>query len=255
MRAQWCREHIDETAEHCGLKKSTISEVKLAASFCESNSAFAECGSRAITRLLRVRDDDIKNIAISLAEKALKELTPTGGKKRDRLTEPEIKEIIKKAENVIGGEDQCSTNVCSDNYTNVKTCTSSNDVKKHIRNDSALIAEQVPEIELLPPPLPADAPMNEVLKRDDLLLAQSRAKAEHDRRLSLAKLLHKKQESTWKPRHIAREELISELTDQYLTPVQLTAIKDLIESGEVKDEIDAILWIVDRYQEMQDSAS
>ena len=104
MRSQWCREHIDEAARQCGLEKSVVSEVKLAAKFCADNSAFAECGTRAITVLIRVQDETVRERAISLAGNALKSTTPTGGKKKTRLTEREIKKIIDTAERQIRTE-------------------------------------------------------------------------------------------------------------------------------------------------------
>lgn len=97
MRSQWCREHIEETAKQCGLGDNVVSEVKKVAKFCASNPAFADCGTRAIYRLISISDEDVRNHAISLAEKALNEETPTGGKKRDRLTEREIKKIIDRS--------------------------------------------------------------------------------------------------------------------------------------------------------------
>ena len=94
MRSQWCREHIDETAENCGLEDRTVSDVKRAAKFCAANGNFSPCSTKAIIALISIKDDPVRNRAISLAEKVLKEETPTGGKKREKLTEHEIKKIV-----------------------------------------------------------------------------------------------------------------------------------------------------------------
>jgi hypothetical protein len=94
MRSQWCREHIDETAKNCGLGEDVVSDVKKAAKLCATIPDLSGCSTRSIMALIRIKDEDVRNHAISLAEKALKEETPTGGKKRDRLTEKEIKKIV-----------------------------------------------------------------------------------------------------------------------------------------------------------------
>jgi hypothetical protein len=104
MRSQWCREHIEKTAEECGLEKSVVSDVKQAAKFCAVVSDLSECSTRSILALIRIKDEPVKNRAISLAINTLKEETPTGGKKHDRLTELEIKKLIDRAEREIRGE-------------------------------------------------------------------------------------------------------------------------------------------------------
>jgi len=48
--------------------------------------------------LIRVRDDLVRERAILLAENALNATTPSGGKKKERLTEREIKKLIGQAE-------------------------------------------------------------------------------------------------------------------------------------------------------------
>jgi hypothetical protein len=70
---RWCREHIDKTAEECGLEKSVVSDVKQAAKFCAVVSDLSECSTRSILALIRIKDEPVKNRAISLAENALKE--------------------------------------------------------------------------------------------------------------------------------------------------------------------------------------
>jgi hypothetical protein len=233
MRAQWCREHIDEVAEKCGLKKSTVYEAKHAEKFCESNSAFAECGTRAISHLLRVRDDSVRNLAISLAENALNELTPTGGKKCDRLTEPEIKKIIKKAEIGVNGE------VPKKKKQEIET----QPVKVRPQPGVFKSDKSLSEPQSLSPAI--------ILQEPTPCKQESGPESDHDRRQRIAELVTKKQLPTWKPRHIARGELIYELIDQHLSEKQLSALQALVESGDADDEIDAILRIIDLYQEMQ----
>jgi hypothetical protein len=104
MRSEWCRQHIKETAKNCGLQKSVVNECEQASSFVNEHSAFAECGSRAIVTLIREKDNSVRERAISLAEKALKVTTPTGGKKKTRLSEREIKRFIERADREVHKE-------------------------------------------------------------------------------------------------------------------------------------------------------
>jgi hypothetical protein len=104
MRTQYCREHIKKTAEECDLGQDIVSEVERVDKFCKSNPAFADCGTRPLYRLIGVRDESVRNRAISLAQNALNDATPTGGTIQKRLTEPEIKKLIQKAEVEIRGE-------------------------------------------------------------------------------------------------------------------------------------------------------
>jgi hypothetical protein len=51
-------------------------EVKQAAKFCAEHSDFSELPTKPIIALIRVKDDNVRDKAISLVENALK--TPTG---------------------------------------------------------------------------------------------------------------------------------------------------------------------------------
>ncbi|MFA4972410.1 MAG: hypothetical protein WC683_07335 [bacterium] len=101
MRTQWCREHIDKTAEACGLDRSTVSDVKQAAKFCDDHSEFSECSTHAIMTLIRVRDEPVKEKATSSVENAFKSgKHPLTGKilKEKKLTEREVKAVIARAD-------------------------------------------------------------------------------------------------------------------------------------------------------------
>lgn len=103
-RSQYCREHIDKVAEACGLEKSTVSDVKQAAKFCDERSEFSDCSTHAIMALIRVKDEQVRERAISLAQNALNVSTPTGGKVRKSLTEREIKKLIEQADKEVRKE-------------------------------------------------------------------------------------------------------------------------------------------------------
>lgn len=92
MRTQWCREHIDEVAEKCDLSKSTVSDVKQAAKFCDEHSEISDCSTHAIMALIRIRDDPVRILAISLVKSSLH------SEKKRSLTEREVKKIIERAD-------------------------------------------------------------------------------------------------------------------------------------------------------------
>jgi len=104
MRSQWCREHIKEAARNCGLQKSVVSDCEQVSDFCAEHSDMSECSTRAILALIRVKNNPVRERAVLLAENALKGTTPTGGKKKTRLTEREIKKIIDQADREIRSE-------------------------------------------------------------------------------------------------------------------------------------------------------
>ena len=104
MRPQWCREHIDETAEHCGLSDDTVTDVKRAAKFCSTVPEFSDCGTDAIMALIRIKDDPVRDKAISWAKNALNSETHVGKNKRIKLTRREIQKFIQKAELEVRGE-------------------------------------------------------------------------------------------------------------------------------------------------------
>lgn len=100
-RSQYCREHIDKVAEMCGLERSTVSDVKQAAAFCDEYSDLSECSTRAIMALIRIRDDSVREKAISSIEKSFKSgKHPLTGLilKKKVLTEREVKAIINRAD-------------------------------------------------------------------------------------------------------------------------------------------------------------
>jgi hypothetical protein len=99
MRTQWCREHIDEVGENCGLSTSAITEVKQVAEFCTAHLAFANLPTRSIRPLLRERNEEIKARAISSISKSLESgKHPITGKhlKKGRLTEVDVKKVIEQ---------------------------------------------------------------------------------------------------------------------------------------------------------------
>lgn len=93
-RLQYCRKHIDDVAEACDLSRRTIEEVKQGAKFCDENGEFSRLPTSAILTLIRVKDTEIRDRAISLAQKALSLTTPTGGKKTKSFAAKDIKKII-----------------------------------------------------------------------------------------------------------------------------------------------------------------
>ena len=186
--------------------------------------------------LLRIKDKLVKDLAISLAENALNELTPTGGKKHKRLTEPDMRKQIRKVEVEIHGESI---------------------QKKRARDEKEPLVKGKPQ----PPhsrnidPLPESQPVLPVVMAEPEIAPFQHASGTEsvpDRLRCQEAALHHKREIRWKPCHIPKGELISALTDQYLSEKHLDTLNTVIEKGYANDEIDAILWIVSQFREMQD---
>ena len=107
MRSQWCREHIDETAEHCGIDESTVSEVKQAAQFCVDHSEYSDCSTMAILVLIRYPDMAVRDNAILSIKKSFDSgKHPLTGKitKSKILTAKDVKKILEKEEIALRGE-------------------------------------------------------------------------------------------------------------------------------------------------------
>jgi len=101
MRTQYCRDHIDKVAEECGLGPDTVSDVKKAAAFCDEHPDLSDCSTRAIMALIRIRDDPVREKAISSIEKSFESgKHPLTGQiiKKKVITEREVKKLIERAE-------------------------------------------------------------------------------------------------------------------------------------------------------------
>jgi hypothetical protein len=97
MRKQYCREHIRKVAVECGLGDDIVAEVEKVDKFCGSNPAFADCATRPVYRLISEKDIEVRNRAISFAQNALMEETPTGGRVRTSLIESDMITFIRRA--------------------------------------------------------------------------------------------------------------------------------------------------------------
>jgi hypothetical protein len=91
MRTQYCRDHIGQVAESCGIGASLVREVTLATDFVDEHADFCNCSTDAILTLMRIPDEDVKDLTISHIKTVLKEEMPRGGKKYPYVTENQIK--------------------------------------------------------------------------------------------------------------------------------------------------------------------
>jgi hypothetical protein len=97
MRTHYCRIKIVEGAgEKCDVSPDTISDLKKVLEFVEKHSDLQGLATRPIKALMSIPDPEIQEKAILHVEKTLNRKTPTGGKYKKRLTEPEVDNIIKK---------------------------------------------------------------------------------------------------------------------------------------------------------------
>lgn len=186
MRPQWCREHIDETAKHCGLGDDVISDVKKAAKFCSSNPDFSDCATKPIMTLIRIRDESVRQKAISSISNALKSNKHplTGAFLKDkRLPEKTIKKVIQKVEKEVRGELTEEYRKEAEALPASPYQPQPNSIPVTNAPPQKSLAEQTqePEPGIIPykppnlPPLSPDASMSEVLKRDAILLEMAQS--------------------------------------------------------------------------------
>jgi len=72
MRAQYCREHIDETAEACGLEDVTRKRVKKIAEFCLTQpEQICSLATDTIHTLISIQDSAVRDKVISSVSKSL----------------------------------------------------------------------------------------------------------------------------------------------------------------------------------------
>jgi hypothetical protein len=94
-RLQWCREHIDEVQEACGLSRTAVVEVKEAAKFCDEHEQICQLATSAIVPLMKERDDHVRDIAILAVSKSLESSKhPSSGRFVKKLTEKDVRLII-----------------------------------------------------------------------------------------------------------------------------------------------------------------
>jgi hypothetical protein len=102
MRTQYCREHIDKTAEECGLDENTVYQVKQANDFEKEHPEvdLSNLGTRAILALMREKNSEVKALAMCFISTAAKRTN------KNKFTEKDVKEVITKAEKQIRAEAQ-----------------------------------------------------------------------------------------------------------------------------------------------------
>jgi uncharacterized surface protein with fasciclin (FAS1) repeats len=98
-RLQWCRDHIDDVAENCCLSTDVVKEVKDVAMFCDEHAAFADLPTRPIRALIRIKDEQVRDRAISSVKKLLNlPKSQDTGRFIKSITEKEVKKIIEDVE-------------------------------------------------------------------------------------------------------------------------------------------------------------
>ena len=101
MRAQYCREKIHDIQKHCEVGAKYVKEVDKACDLAKMVPEIEPLATTALTALLRERDVDMRNKAISTVRNAMitKKNPITGKFFTDRLTEKEVKAILKHSKN------------------------------------------------------------------------------------------------------------------------------------------------------------
>jgi len=106
MRTQYCRDHIGKVAESCGIGPSLVREVTAATDFVDEHADFCNCSTDAILTLMRIPDENVKDLTISHIKNVLKEEMPRGGKRYPFVTENQIKAFRARFELQVNTERQ-----------------------------------------------------------------------------------------------------------------------------------------------------
>lgn len=117
MKSQWCREHIDETAKHCGLDDETVRVTKQAAIFCEKHPVLEPLATDAVLAIARMKsladqDTIIKKIAGSIraggrpTAETLRGLIKGGEKKPPKASKPESEPTPADSPRILGKSDE-----------------------------------------------------------------------------------------------------------------------------------------------------
>ena len=80
----------------CNLAPETVAEIDRVTGFVEEHKDLSRLTTAAIKPLMRIKDPEKRQEAVSIVEKTLNRKTPTGGVIKKRLTKPEIEKIIEK---------------------------------------------------------------------------------------------------------------------------------------------------------------
>ncbi len=101
MRTQECRRKIVEAGRSCHVNEDDYDEIEKAYYFCEEpqHSAFADLPTRPIRALIRIKDEQVRDRAISSVKKLLElPKSQDTGRFVKSITEKEVKKIAEQAE-------------------------------------------------------------------------------------------------------------------------------------------------------------
>jgi hypothetical protein len=97
MRTQWCREHVDELVEYCGMGKAEATKTKKAAAFCDKHPAFMDCATSTIAEIIAITDPYVCKKTLLEAERILRVKKPHSSEfLKKKFSVYEIRSIIDK---------------------------------------------------------------------------------------------------------------------------------------------------------------
>jgi len=117
VKSQWCREHIDETAKHCGLDDETVRVTKQAAIFCEKHPVLEPLATDAVLVIARMKspagqDATIKKIEGSIraggrpTAETIRGLINGGERKPQKAPKPESEPAPADSPRILGKSDE-----------------------------------------------------------------------------------------------------------------------------------------------------
>ena len=96
MRTEWCRSHIDEVAENCGLSTKAVREIKRASQISIKHPALGACPTSAVMQIANIKESSIQNAVITEAISLLRRRNPDGSFVKKKLSTNDMKKIIAK---------------------------------------------------------------------------------------------------------------------------------------------------------------
>jgi hypothetical protein len=98
MRTQGCREAMDKVQELCGISDETLKKTEPVTELCKTktNAPLRRCATGALLPITKIKNASIRNAVISEANQILRQRNDDGEFIKERLTQPEIEELIVK---------------------------------------------------------------------------------------------------------------------------------------------------------------
>ena len=98
MRTQGCREAMEKVKDLCNISSQTLKLTDLVAKLCKErgNAPLQRCATDALEPITKIKNIKTRRAVIDESNKILRQRNDNGEFVKEKLTRPEIKEIIAK---------------------------------------------------------------------------------------------------------------------------------------------------------------